>query len=155
MAVQSQPNPPPRWPPHLHVGALRWVRSSSHYEQTVAFYRDMVGLPVIDSFQGSYGEDGTIFGLPGVATHLEIVRSHETRSADAFDQIVFYLPNSNAVDAATAPLRRHGLTPESEIHLYWAANGGVVFLDPDGRGVVFAPWIYGREVAPVNREPHG
>jgi len=29
---------------------------------TVAFYCDLVGLPVIESFAGSYGEDGTIFG---------------------------------------------------------------------------------------------
>jgi hypothetical protein len=35
----------------------------------------------------------------------------------------------------------------------WVANGGMVFLDPDGRGVVFAPWIYGREPDPVDRTP--
>lgn len=155
MAEQGQPYPPPRWPSHLRVGALRLVRSSSHYDETVAFYRDIVGLPVVDAFHGSYGEDGTIFGLPGLATHMEIVRSPEMdRSADKFDQLVLYLPDGDAVRAATAPLRQHGLTPESAIHPYWAANGAVVFLDPDGRGVVFAPWIYGREVDPVDREPN-
>ena len=147
---RSQPNPPPRWPPHLRVGALRWVRSSSNYDQTVAFYRDLLGLPIVGSFHDSYGEDGTIFGLPGVATHLEIVRSHETgRRADRFDQLVLYLPDSDAVRDATEPLRRRGLTPESAIHPYWAANGAVIFLDPDGRGVVFAPWIYGHEGEPA------
>jgi catechol 2,3-dioxygenase-like lactoylglutathione lyase family enzyme len=131
------------------------VRSSGHYDETVAFYRDVLGLTVIGSFHGSYGEDGTMFGLPGVATHLEIVRAHggdTSGGADTFDQIVFYLPDADAVHAATAPLRHHGLTP-SPAHPYWEANGGVVFLDPDGRGVVFAPWIFGRDEQPADREP--
>jgi hypothetical protein len=66
-----------RWPEHLPVGAVRVGRTSAHYDQTVQFYRDLVGLPVLESFKGSYGEDGTIFGLPDTASHLEIVRSAE------------------------------------------------------------------------------
>jgi hypothetical protein len=61
------PTPPDaghRWPEHLPVGAVRVSRASAHYDQTVQFYRDLIGLPVLESFQGSYGEDGTIFGLP-------------------------------------------------------------------------------------------
>src|SRR3954453_1813727 len=86
------------WPAHLQPGALRWMRSSTHYEDTIAFYRDVVGLPVVGSFRGSYGEDGTIFGLPGTATHMEIVRSsHRAVGADRFDQIVFYLADDAAV----------------------------------------------------------
>src|SRR5215471_17522428 len=36
-----------RWPEHLRVGALRVVRWSAHYDQTVIFYRDIIGLPVL------------------------------------------------------------------------------------------------------------
>jgi hypothetical protein len=64
------PTPPDavsRWPEHLPVGAVRVGRTSAHYEQTVQFYRDVVGLPVLESFEGSFGEDGTIFGLPDTA----------------------------------------------------------------------------------------
>ena len=154
MSEHGESNPSPRWPSHLRVGGLRLVRSSGHYDETVAFYRDVVGLTVIDTFHDSYGEDGTIFGLPGVATHLEIVRTLDAGlSTDRFDQLVFYLPDSDAVRAAIAPLRHHGLTPTAA-HPYWDANGAVVFLDPDGRGVVFAPWIFGRDVEPADREPH-
>jgi hypothetical protein len=32
---------------------------------------------VLESFEGSYGEDGTVFGLPDTSTQLEIVRSIE------------------------------------------------------------------------------
>ena len=63
-----------RWPAHLPVGALRVVRWSARYDQTVVFYPDIIGLPLLETFQDSYGLDGTILGLPGGAVHLEIVR---------------------------------------------------------------------------------
>ena len=51
------------------------VRWSARYDQTVVFLnRDIIGLPVLESFQDSYGLDGMILGLPGGAVHLEIVR---------------------------------------------------------------------------------
>ena len=141
----------PRWPAHLHAGAVRWVRSSPHYDRTVAFYRDLVGLPVVDSFHESFGEDGTIFGLPGTATHMEIVRSSRGSPPDRFDQIVFYLADDSALERAIEPLLEAGFSPVTAPHPYWAANGGVVFLDPDGRGVVYAPWIFGSEPDPADR----
>ena len=155
LATASEPDAMPaemRWPAHLHPGALRWVRSSTTYDDTVAFYRDLVGLPVVGSFQGSFGEDGTIFGLPGTATHMEIVRSEvNAASADRFDQIVLYLADDSAVERAIEPLLAAGVTPVGAPHPYWEANGGVVFLDPDGRGVVYAPWIFGSQPDPVDR----
>jgi hypothetical protein len=41
----------------------------------VAFYRDAIGLPALETFRGSYGLDGTILALPGDRVHLEIVRA--------------------------------------------------------------------------------
>jgi catechol 2,3-dioxygenase-like lactoylglutathione lyase family enzyme len=134
------------WPGHLRVGSFRVVRSSVNYEATIDFYRDLVGLVVIEEFRGSYGEDGTIFGLPGASTHLEVVRSTATTSSiDQFDQVVFYLPDQAAVDDATRKLRASGLQPVHRQHPYWEDNGGVTFHDPDGRGIVYAPWVYGRD----------
>ena len=69
---------------------------------------------------------------------------------DGFDQHVLYLNDMEAVTTATAPLRKQGFTPDPAPHGYWAANGAVVFRDPDGRGVVFAPWVYGRDADPVD-----
>lgn len=145
------------WPAHVHPGALRFARASSHYDETIAFYRDLVGLPVIDGFTASFGEDGTIFGLPGSAVHLEIVRAHDsgTSAAGAFDQLVLYLDDTEAMAAATAPLREAGLAAVAQPHAYWAANGAAVFRDPDGRDVVFAPWVYGRDSDPIDSEARG
>jgi catechol-2,3-dioxygenase len=131
-----------RWPEHLPVGALRVVRWSVRYDQTVVFYRDMIGLPVLEAFHDSYGLDGTILGLPDGMTHLEIVRVPDARQpAPGLDQLVFYLPDATAQERITARLAAAGAHPVAQID-YWQANGGVTYQDPDGREVVFASWIY-------------
>jgi GNAT superfamily N-acetyltransferase len=139
------------WPAHLRPGALRWARSSGRYEETVRFYRDLVGLPVVGSFTASFGADGIIFGLPGDQVQLEIVRAEEPPGRpDPHDHVVLYLPGAEALDTATRRLRDAGLRPDPSVHPYWAANGAVRYLDPDGRGVVYAPWVYGREPDPTS-----
>jgi GNAT superfamily N-acetyltransferase len=139
------------WPTSLRPGALRWARASRHYEDTVAFYRDLVRLPVVDGFTGSFGEDGTIFGLPDTTVQMEIVRGGPATVTGTFDQLVLYLDGVAAVADATSALTDAGLAPEPQQHPYWAANGAVTYADPDGRGVVFAPWVFGRDPDPVNR----
>lgn len=141
------------WPAHLRPGAVRWARSSSRYDDTIGFYRDVVGLPVVGGFTGSFGEDGTIFGLPDTGTQMEVVRGHDGETPDVLDQLVLYLDDAEAVTAATAPLRDRGLTPDPDPHPYWGANGAVSYRDPDGRVLVYAPWVYGREPDPIDRHP--
>jgi Glyoxalase/Bleomycin resistance protein/Dioxygenase superfamily len=133
-----------RWPEHLPVGALRVGRSSAHYDQAVQFYRDLVGLPVLESVAGSYGGDGTIFGLPDSSVQLEIVRSTAPRvRVDRVDMLVLCLPDAAAQERLIARMAAAGMEPTSQ-HPYWQANGGVTYQDPDGREVVFVSWVYGR-----------
>lgn len=126
------------------------------YDATVAFYRDLLRLPVLAEFTSSYGEDGTIVGLPDASVHLEILRD---RSGDVAavgqGEVVLYLDGPEAVDEATAALRAAGRAPDCEGHPYWEANGAVTYRDPDGRAVVFAPWVFGRVPDPVDRPAHG
>jgi hypothetical protein len=143
--MSNRPEEAEGWPKHLPVGALRVGRSSAHYDQTVQFYRDLVGLPVLESFAASYGEDGTIFGLPDTSVQLEIVRSAAPAvQADRIDMLVFYLPDVAAQERLIARMAAAGMEPTSQ-HPYWQANGGVTYQDPDGREVVFVSWVYGRD----------
>ena len=121
---------------------MRVVRWSTHYDQTVIFYRDIVGLPVLETFRSSYGLDGTILGLPDGPVHLEIARLTGARQLPpGLDQLVFYLPDADVQEQITARLAAAGLDPVAQID-YWNDNGGVTYQDPDGREVVFASWIY-------------
>jgi catechol 2,3-dioxygenase-like lactoylglutathione lyase family enzyme len=143
VAMPTPPDAVRRWPEHLPVAAVRIGRTSARYDQTIQFYRDIVGLAVLESFEGSYGEDGTIFGLPDTSTQLEIVRSTEAAvPVDRVDSLVFYLPDSAARERLVARMAAAGLEPASQ-HPYWQANGGMTYRDPDGREVVFVSWVYG------------
>ena len=80
-------------------------------------------------------------------THLQPGALRWVRSS------TFYLTDDNALAQAIAPLLLAGIIPHPAPHPYWRANGAVVFLDPDGRGVVYAPWIFGQQPDPVDRNP--
>ena len=123
------------------AGVLRVVRWSARYEETVTFYRDAIGLPVLETFYDSYGLDGIILGLPGCQVHLEIVRAGQAPyPGGGLDQLVFYLPDAAAREQMRARLAAAGARPVPQIGC-WQANGGVTYQDPNGREVVFAPCI--------------
>jgi hypothetical protein len=131
------------WPQELVlIGAIRFARRSAHFDSTVEFYRDLVGLPLCATFGDSYGSTGAIFGLPGSALTFEIVKATEPVAVDAHEQLCLYFPDPTAQQRATAQLSEAGIRPV-ESHPYWAATGSVTYRDPDGREVVFAPFIFG------------
>jgi len=99
----------------LPVGALRVVRWSARYEETVTFHRDTIGLPVLETFHDSYGLDGTILGLPGGQVHLEIVDAGQASyPGGGLDQLVFYLPDAAAWEPMQARLAA-GARPVAQI----------------------------------------
>jgi hypothetical protein len=132
------------WPPELaSIGAIRFARSYYHYEEAVRFFRDLVGLPLYEQFEGSYGENGSIFGLPTPEFTFEVVEGTEPTPVARHEALCLYFPNEEAKQAAISRLKAAGIEP-SESHPYWAATGAVTYRDPEGRQVVFAPFVYGR-----------
>jgi hypothetical protein len=124
------------------IGAIRFARRSSNFEETVRFYRELVGLPLFETFEASYGSNGAIFGLPSWNLTMEIVEADEDVPADHHEQLCLYFPDKQAQQAAIARLRQAGLAPVEQ-HAYWEATGAVTYRDPDGREVVFAPFVFG------------
>lgn len=136
-------NPATHWPDDLaSIGAIRFARRSARFEQSVEFYRDLVGLPLCATFAGSYGSNGAIFGLPGSSLTFEIVEAAEPIAVDSHEQLCLYFPDAAAQQRATARLRTAGLEPVQS-HPYWEATGAVTYRDPDGREIVFAPFVFG------------
>ncbi len=135
-------HPQAAWPPQLaSIGALRIARRSAHFDETVRFYRDFVGLPLCAAFEGSFGSTGAIFGLPRSTLTFEIVKSTEPVAVDSHEQLCLYFPDTAAQQRATARLTESGAEPVDS-QPYWAATGAVTYRDPDGREVVFAPFVF-------------
>jgi catechol 2,3-dioxygenase-like lactoylglutathione lyase family enzyme len=131
------------WPESLsRIGAIRFARRYHNYEEAVHFYRDLVGLPLLEIFHGSYGTNGTIFGLPDSSLTFELVESNQPVAIDPHEQLCLYFPDAEAKKAAHRRLGEAGIEPV-ESHPYWAATGATTYRDPDGRGLVFAPFVYG------------
>jgi YycE-like C-terminal domain/YycE-like N-terminal domain len=131
------------WPEQLaSIGAIRFARRSSNFQATVRFYRELVGLPLYETFGESYGSNGAIFGLPSSPLTMEIVEAVEAVAIDHHEQLCLYFPDKRAQQAAVARLQHEGLAPVEQ-HPYWEATGAVTYRDPDGREVVFAPFVYG------------
>lgn len=131
------------WPSALaSIGALRFAHRSAHFEDTVRFYRDLVGLPLCATFAESFGSNGAIFGLPHSSLTFEIVESTEAVAVDSHEQLCLYFPDQLAQRRAMARLVAAGANPV-ESQPYWAATGAITYRDPDGREVVFAPFVFG------------
>jgi catechol 2,3-dioxygenase-like lactoylglutathione lyase family enzyme len=137
-------------PEGLPVGAFRIALRSSRLTEAGAFYRDLVGLPLLYSFAAGETSlhDGLIFGVPGTSVTLELISADSYSAAGEQDEIVLYLPGPQARDAAVRRLAEAGLTPVTPAR-YWIDNDSVAFSDPDGRMVIFAPWIFGAEAPPA------
>lgn len=135
-------HPQAAWPPQLaSIGALRIARRSAHFDETVRFYCDLVGLPLCAAFEGSFGSTGAIFGLPRSTLTFEIVKATEPVAVDSHEQLCLYFPDTAAQQRATARLTESGAEPVVS-QPYWAATGAVTYRDPDGREVVFAPFVF-------------
>jgi Glyoxalase/Bleomycin resistance protein/Dioxygenase superfamily len=131
------------WPAQLApIGSIRFAHRSSNFEETVRFYRELVGLPLYETFGESYGSNGAIFGLPSWNLTMEIVEAVDAVAVDNHEQLCLYFPDRQAQQAAIARLQQAGLKPVAQ-HPYWEATGAVTYRDPDGREVVFAPFVFG------------
>ena len=102
------------------------------------FYRDGLGLPVIDSFTGHAGYEGVMLGIPGRRYHLEFTRHGEGSPcpAPSRDNLpVLYVPAPAHHAALCARIEALGVKPVAPENPYWI-DRAVTYEDPDGWRVV-------------------
>jgi catechol 2,3-dioxygenase-like lactoylglutathione lyase family enzyme len=117
---------------------VRVARPTEKLAEVVRFYRDGLGLEVIGSFEGHAGYDGIMFGLPGMAYHLEFTQHAEGSPCPAPTKdnlLVLYIPDRTERDRLVAQLGALGYGPVAPENPYWAERG-VTVADPDGWQVV-------------------
>lgn len=133
------------------IGASRTAHRSGRYAESVAFYRDVVGLPVVHIAEdGVDGHGVAIFGLPGTSATFELIPASEPVAVDRHEQLVLYFPGTAARDAVADRLTAAGHEPAPQ-YRYWDLNGAVTFRDPDDRELVLAPWVFGEDPPPMRR----
>lgn len=106
-------------------------------DRSTRFYRDVLRLPVLGSFQGHSGYDGVFFGLPG-EVELELtrgptepIRTHEE------DLLVVYVRGAEHFRSVVERLHAAGVERVASPNPYWNL-WGATFLDPDGYRLVIA-----------------
>lgn len=139
------------WPDGLAVGATRIGRRCNRYEESVIFYRDVVGLPLV--YLAETGPDGfgcAVFGLPGTSATFELVEGIEPVPVDRHEALVLYFSGERARDVVAHRISGAGYEAAHQ-YRYWDLNDAVTFLDPDGRELVLAPWVFGEEPPPMRK----
>jgi GNAT superfamily N-acetyltransferase/catechol 2,3-dioxygenase-like lactoylglutathione lyase family enzyme len=131
--------------PHalMRLGAVRFARRYYLFQEAVAFYRDLVGLRLNEMFDHSYGSNGAIFALPDSTMTFEIVQSTVPVHIGTHEQLCLYFWDEGAMAAVRDRLARAGV-PALRVEPYWQAVGAVCFRDPEGRELVLAPFVYGK-----------
>ena len=124
---------------------FRIARPTDNLAAIVRFYRDGVGLQVIDSFDNHQGFDGVMLGLLGLSYHLEFTnhQGHTAGQAPSQDNLlVFCLPEAAAWQAAIDRMLGQGYESVASYNPYWDIQGRT-FADPDGYRVVFQQAAWG------------
>ncbi len=129
------------WPDSIQAVAARFVRPCRDYESVVAFYAELLGLPVIGSFTDQDGYDGTFFGLPDARFQLELIRQGSGEplpTPTEEDFLVIYFLTKAHRSPVLERLRRSGLEPVPLSNPYWAQLAAIAYVDPDGWRVILA-----------------
>lgn len=128
----------------MKIPTFRIVRPTDNPDALLPFYRDGLGLTVLDSFQDHDGFDAIIMGRENVPYHFAFTRTdkHQAGKAPTKENLlVFYLPDHAEWENAVERMKAVGFVPVSAFNPYWDKKG-VTFEDPDGYRIVLqqADW---------------
>lgn len=140
----KSPDRPARvWPESLAgLGAVRFAHNYYHFRRPSTSIVTWSGCPCARHSREATAANGVIFGMPGASLTFELVEADAPVTVDRHEQICLYFCDAGTKERATARLREAGVEPV-ESHPYWVATGALTYRDPDGRGLVIAPFVYG------------
>ena len=120
---------------------IRVARPTRDLDRARAFYHGAVGLSILSSFDEHDGYSGVIFGVSDGATmQLELVVHAEVEpSPTTDDQLVLYLGSTAAVADRAGAIEAAGHEPQLPPNPYWAREGAIAFVDPDGYWLILSP----------------
>jgi catechol 2,3-dioxygenase-like lactoylglutathione lyase family enzyme len=114
------------------------ARPSDDLHALLRFYRDGLGLTLLDQFEDHDGFDGIILGRAGLPYHFEFTRAKghlAGRSPTQDNLLVFYISDTAAWQAAVDQMRAAGFMRVPAFNPYWDRDGAT-FEDPDGYRIV-------------------
>ena len=117
---------------------IRFARPTDKLSELVSFYRDGLGMPVIDHFENHAGYSGVMLGMPNAQVHLEFTHAEAGSPCPAPTKdnlLVIYMPDTQMYTDALKRMRDQGHLPVEPENPYWR-NTSETFEDPDGWRVV-------------------
>jgi len=118
---------------------LRVARHTSQLPEIVSFYKNIIGLQELASFNDHEGYNGVFLGLAGLGWHLEFTTSESVpeRTSDEDDFLVFYVDTKADQDAIRNKCIEAGVPILTVKNPYWNKDR-LVISDPDEIKLIIA-----------------
>ena len=116
----------------------RIARPTDQLAAVIRFYHEVLGLPIIGSFENHDEYAGVMIGMPDAAYHLEFTRHAHGSPCPAPTKdnlLVFYFDDPAGYQQQIERLKSFGHSNVEPENPYWAGKSET-FEDPDGWRVV-------------------
>lgn len=118
---------------------FRYARHTNSIDKLIVFYRDIIGLEVLATFENHNGYDGVFIGKSDSNWHIEFTQNTDATNHhfDADDVLVFYPDSTIEYDQILNALDKACIKQEIPKNPYWQRNG-IQISDPDGYGIIIS-----------------
>lgn len=120
-------------------GQFRFAFFTSRYEETLDFYRNGLGLPILGSWDRSPDDRGTVFGA--ASGMIEVLAMPQGESDHLFDdrppQGAFMVVEVERIDAFHSRLLDNGVPIQQELKDQSWGHRSVCVRDPNGLTLYF------------------
>lgn len=127
------------WPTPFQPKRVRIARPTDRLREIVIFYRDVIGLHELGSFENHDDYSGVMLGLPDWSFHLEFTENRHLSvgSAPSKDNLLVFYVSPVELEAIHRHMHEHGHEPVAPENPYWQGKS-LSYEDPGGWRVVFS-----------------